>query len=110
MLASFAGDPAAAQALVGLLLDVQDTAVTRRTAKALVRAGTAVPVQVLARAVAGAGDSHGDWILAGVHDALAGSTGMANFLALCEGLAHDAEAAVRQGGAKLLEWSQSTGG
>ncbi|WP_229898626.1 hypothetical protein [Streptomyces finlayi] len=104
MLAAFAGEPAAAQALVGLLLDVQDTAVTRQTAEALVRAGTADAVAVLARAVARASDSHADWIQTGVHDALAEGAALMDLLVLCQGLAHAPEAAVRQGAAEIRTW------
>ncbi|MFK0238489.1 HEAT repeat domain-containing protein, partial [Streptomyces vinaceus] len=38
-LASFVDAPEAVEALVGLLLDVEDTAVTRQTAEALARVG-----------------------------------------------------------------------
>ncbi len=107
---AFAGVPEAAKALGSLLLDVEDTAVTRQTAEALARAGTVASVRVLARAVAGASVSHGDWMLAGVHDALAGRAGVPNLLALCERLVQDPEAVVRRGAAEILEWAQSTGG
>ncbi|MFI5808338.1 HEAT repeat domain-containing protein [Streptomyces sp. NPDC051561] len=110
VLASFAGVPEAATALVGLLLDVQNTAVTRQTAEALVRAGTVAAVEVLARAVAGAGDSHGDWIQTGVHDAVAEGAGTMDLLVLCQRLAWAPEAAIRQGAAELRTWVESTGG
>ncbi|MEV0479040.1 HEAT repeat domain-containing protein [Streptomyces sp. NPDC050508] len=72
-LASFADVPEAAEALVRLLLDVEDSAVTRRTAEALARVGTAAVTRLIALAGAEADDSQADWIQTGVHDALAGA-------------------------------------
>ena len=51
-LASFAAVPEAADALLGLLLDAEDTAVTRQTAEALARGGAVAAVRLIALAVA----------------------------------------------------------
>lgn len=74
-LAPFADVPEAADALVRLLLDVEDSAVTRRTAEALARVGTAAATRLIALAGAEADDSQADWIQTGVQDALAGADG-----------------------------------
>ncbi|MEU8891704.1 hypothetical protein [Streptomyces sp. NPDC048442] len=109
-LASFAEVPEAAEALVGLLLDVEDTAVARQTAEALARAGTAVAVGVLARAVAGADGSHADWVQTGVHDALVTAGRVAGLAVVCEQLVRGPEPVVRRGAAEILEWVQNRGG
>lgn len=108
-LASFADVPQAAKALAGLLLDAEDTAVTRRTAEALARVGTAAAVRLIAAAVAGADDDQADWLEAGVHDALVESGGAPDVAAVCRRLARDPEAAVRRGAAEILVWTDGTG-
>ena len=74
-LAPFAEVPEAADALVRLLLDAEDSAVTRRTAEALARVGTVAAARLIALADAEADDSQADWIRTGVRDALAGTDG-----------------------------------
>ncbi|MEU7428636.1 HEAT repeat domain-containing protein [Streptomyces sp. NPDC040750] len=107
-LASFADVPEAAEALVGLLLDVEDTAVTRQTAEALARVGTVAAIRLIARAVAEAEDNHADWLQTGVHDALAGPDGPLDVAAACGKLARDPEEAVRRGAADISMWTDST--
>ncbi|WP_237530045.1 hypothetical protein [Streptomyces sp. SID3915] len=104
-LASSADVPEAAEALVGLLLDADDTAVTRQTAEALTRAGTEASVRLIARAVAEADDNRADWLQTGVHDALMGPGGAPGVLAACGKLARDPEGAVRQGAAHIAAWA-----
>lgn len=104
-LASFADVPEAAEALVGLLLDAEDTAVTRQTAEALARVGTAVAVRLVALAVAAADDNQADWMLTGVHDALVRTGGSPDIATVCGQLAQDTEAAVRQGAAEISAWA-----
>ncbi|MFB8419960.1 hypothetical protein ACFC63_31115 [Streptomyces albidoflavus] len=70
-LAAFADVPEVARVLVRLLLDAEDTAVTRETARALAEAGTPAASGVVARGLAAADDSRADWIETGVWDALA---------------------------------------
>lgn len=106
-LAPFAAAPEAAQALSGLLLDLADTLVVRRTAQALGRVGTVDAVRLIVLALAEADDSHADWIQTGVHDVLAEPASTARIAAACGRLALDVEAAVRQGAAELLGWTDS---
>ncbi|MFE4056543.1 hypothetical protein ACFXP3_09650 [Streptomyces sp. NPDC059096] len=104
-LASYAATPEAAEVLLELLLDVADTAVTRRTAEALSRVGTVSAVRLIALALAEADDSHADWIQTGVQDVLWTQTGVPDVAAICVHLARDREAAVRQGAVEILEWT-----
>ncbi|GAA2721904.1 MULTISPECIES: hypothetical protein [Streptomyces] len=107
-LAPFADVPEAAEALTGLLLDAEDTAVTRQTAEALARAGTAAAVRLIALAVAKADDSQAEWMQTGVQDALAGPAGAPDLAAICRRLAHHPEEAVRRGAAEVLAWTGDT--
>lgn len=107
-LASFADVPVAAEALVGLLLDVADTAVTRETAQALARVGTKAAIRLIALAAAGAEDSHPEWIQTGVHDALVGSDTVPDVAVICQQLVRDRDAAVRRGAAEVLTWTDDT--
>ncbi|MFI1291229.1 HEAT repeat domain-containing protein [Streptomyces sp. NPDC020792] len=107
-LASFADVPEAAEALVGLLLDVEDTAVTRQTAEALARVGTVAAIRLIALAVAEADDSQVDWMQTGVHDALVGPDGVPDVAAVCGQLARDSEEAVRRGAAEISAWTDDT--
>ncbi|MET7506232.1 HEAT repeat domain-containing protein [Streptomyces albidoflavus] len=70
-LAAFADVPEVAPVLVRLLLEDQDTAVTRETARALAEAGTPAASRIVAQGLAAAGDSRADWIETGLRDALA---------------------------------------
>ncbi|MGW2471590.1 HEAT repeat domain-containing protein [Streptomyces sp. NPDC001665] len=99
-LAAFAEVPEVAEALVRLLLDAEDTAVTRRTAEALARVGSVAAVRVLARAVAGADDEQADWLETGVLDAEA-----PDLAAACAALAGDRDEAVRRGAAEVMVWA-----
>ncbi|MCW8101686.1 hypothetical protein [Streptomyces tauricus] len=107
-LASFADLPEAAEALVGLLLDVGDTAVTRQTAEALVRVGTVAAVRLIALAVAEADDQQADWLQTGVHDAFVGPDGALEVAAICGQLARDREEAVRRGATEVSAWVDGT--
>ncbi|MEU1134842.1 hypothetical protein ABZ383_34150 [Streptomyces sp. NPDC005900] len=109
-LASFAAVPEAATALVGLLLDVEDTAVTRRTAEALTSVGTVAAVRLIALAVAEADDHQADWLQTGVHDALVELDGVLDVAAICGQLARDPEEAVRRGAAEIAAWVNGTKG
>ncbi|MFP8942194.1 hypothetical protein ACLIYM_12265 [Streptomyces fenghuangensis] len=107
-LASFADVPEAAEALVGLLLDAEDTAVTRQTAEALILAGTVAAVRLIALAAAEADDNQADWMRTGVHDALAGTDGVPDIAVVCGQLARSHEAAVRRGAAEISAWADDT--
>ncbi|MEW1552214.1 hypothetical protein, partial [Streptomyces tsukubensis] len=107
-LASFADAPDAAEALAKLLLDAEDTAVTRQTAEALARAGTVAAVRLIALAVAEADDHQADWLQTGVHDALVGPDRVLGAAAVYGQLARDPEGAVRRGAAELSAWLDGT--
>ncbi|MBT3164747.1 hypothetical protein HTV80_16770 [Streptomyces sp. Vc74B-19] len=94
---------------MGLLLDVEDTAVTRRTAEALARTGTAAAVRLIAVAVVEADGNQADWLQTGVHDALVGRDGGRAVAAACRRLAQGQEEAVRRGAAEISAWTDDTG-
>ncbi|MFF3214792.1 hypothetical protein ACFYYB_29665 [Streptomyces sp. NPDC002886] len=93
---------------MGLLLDAEDTAVTRETAEALARTGTQAAVRLLALAVVRADDSRADWMWTGVHDAREGPEGVPDVVAACGQLARDGEEAVRRGAAEISAWAAGT--
>ncbi|MER5873979.1 hypothetical protein [Streptomyces sp. NPDC002044] len=93
---------------MGLLLDVEDTAVTRQTAEALARMGTAAAVRLIALAVVEADDNQADWLQTGVHDALMGPDGVPDVAAACGKLARDEEETVRRGTAEISAWTDGT--
>ncbi|MFF8271716.1 HEAT repeat domain-containing protein [Streptomyces sp. NPDC016562] len=107
-LASFADVPEAAEALMGLLQDAEDTAVTRQTAEALARAGTVAAVRLIALAVAEADDNRADWLQTGVQDAMVVLGGVPDVAAACGKLARDPEGAVRRGAADISAWADGT--
>lgn len=90
---------------MGLLLDVEDTAVTRRTAEALTQVGTVAAIRLVALAVAEADDNQSDWLQTGVHDALVGPGSVPDVAAACGKLARDPEEAVRRGAAVITAWA-----
>ncbi|MFJ9432327.1 hypothetical protein ACIRQY_22070 [Streptomyces sp. NPDC101490] len=110
-LAPLAGIPRVAEALVGLLLDDSDTAVTRATAEALARTGTVAAVRLVARAVSLADDQQSDWLWTGLHDVLAEPPGVPvpDLAAICGELARDPEETVRRGAADILAWADGGG-
>ncbi|KFG01295.1 hypothetical protein IQ62_08685 [Streptomyces scabiei] len=91
-----------------LLLDVEDTAVTRQTAEALARVGTVAAVRLIALAVAKADDNQADWLQTGVHDALVGPDGVQDVAAACAKLARDQEEPVRRAAAAISAWTDDT--
>jgi hypothetical protein len=96
--------------LVELLLDVEDTAVARQRAEALARVGTMASVRLLALAIARADDSQADWMETGVHDALVGPDSAPDVATVCGQLGGDPVAAVRQGAAEILAWTDDRPG
>ncbi|MDX2976813.1 HEAT repeat domain-containing protein [Streptomyces microflavus] len=107
-LASSADVAEAAEALARLLLDVDDTAVTRQTAEALTRVGTVAAMKLIARAITEADDNRADWLQTGVHDALMGPGGAPEAAESCAKLAEDPEEAVRQGAAVVAVWADDS--
>ncbi|WP_258308540.1 hypothetical protein [Streptomyces sp. NWU339] len=71
---------------MGLLLDVEDTAVTRQTAEALTRVGTVAAIRLIVLAAAEADDNQANWLQTGVEDALVGPEGGADPPARIHGL------------------------
>lgn len=69
-LAPFAEIPQAAAALHGLVLDPDDTYVTRATAEALLRRNDPAGLTIVAAALAVADANHADWICEATSDAL----------------------------------------
>ncbi|MGW8326815.1 hypothetical protein ACWGLE_02770 [Streptomyces sp. NPDC055897] len=94
---------------MGLLLEADDTAVTRQTAEALTRVGTVAAIRLIALAVAEADDNQADWIQTGVQDALVGRDGAPDVSAACGKLALDPEEAVRRGVADVAAWARERG-
>lgn len=99
--------PEAAEVLAGLLLDAEHAAVTRQTAEALARRGTAGAVRLIALAVAEADGIQADWLLTGVHDAFMGPDGV-DVAAACGKLARDQDEAARRGAAEISAWMNGT--
>lgn len=91
-----------------LLLDAEDTAVTRRTAEALARTGTTAAVRLIALAVVEADDNRADWLQTGVHDARVGPDGVPDVAEACGRLAQDREESVRRGAAEISAWTSGT--
>lgn len=103
-LARFAELPVAARRLLGLVLDPEDTAVTRGTVDALVQRQDEVGLAIVAAALSGADDNQADWIQTGVDDGLQMSEdARREALASCASLreTHDTDAVRR--GASLLK-------
>ncbi|MFF4244898.1 hypothetical protein ACFYY2_10540 [Streptomyces sp. NPDC001822] len=96
--------------LLVLLLDVADTAVTRRTAEALARVGTVAAVRLIALALAEADAGHADWLQTGVQDVLWTQSGVTDVSASCAQLALSKEKAVRRGAAEILVWTDDATG
>ncbi|MGW2639578.1 hypothetical protein [Streptomyces sp. NPDC001348] len=90
---------------MALLLDAEDTAVTRQTAEALARVGTEAAMRLIARAVAEADDNQADWLQTGVHDALMGPGGAPDVAVVCGRLGRDPDEAVRRGAADISAWA-----
>ncbi|WP_229860965.1 hypothetical protein [Streptomyces litmocidini] len=78
---------------------------TRQTAEALTRVGTAAAMRLIALAVAEADDDHADWLQTGVHDALVDPDGGPDVAAVCGKLARHPEEAVRRGAARVSVWA-----
>ncbi|OZV84527.1 hypothetical protein CA850_01350 [Micromonospora echinospora] len=102
-LASFAERPEAAEALRELVLDVDDTFVTRATTEALLRRMDTVGLATVACALAQTDSNHGDWIHAAVIDVF-GVFSRDRDAAMrdCAALTRDPDERVRRGADQLL--------
>ncbi|MFF4424666.1 hypothetical protein ACFY04_28485 [Streptomyces sp. NPDC001549] len=103
-LAGFAETEEAAGPLLELVLDREDTFVTRATAEALLRRHDKAGLTAVASALAVAGPNHGDWIHTAVHDAFAVyADERDDAMRLCEELAGDPDERVALGARELHE-------
>ena len=104
-LVSFADAPGAATNLLGLVLDGDNTYVTRVTAEALLRRQDEAGLAVVAEALVAADDQHSDYI----HDAVRAVFGIFagerdEAIRICEAaIAADSKEPVRQGITMLVE-------
>lgn len=101
-LANFAQTPASREPLLRLLLDANDTYVTRATAEALLRRRDAAGFAIVAEALASADPQHSTYIddaVRAVFGVFASERDEA--IKACEALSSDASAAIRQGAADL---------
>lgn len=104
-LAPHAGVGSAAAVLERLLLDPENTFVTRVTAEVLLRQGSLAAVRLVARAVARADDHHADWLQTAAHDvARPPATAARAVSAACAALTEDPDEPVRRGARELAEW------
>jgi hypothetical protein len=102
-LASFAEAAEALMPLLKLVLDADDTFVTRATAEALLRRQDKVGLTVVASALAVADPNHADWIQTAVLDVFSVfSTERDAAVRGCEALARDRDERVRRGAEHLL--------
>jgi hypothetical protein len=102
-LARFAESTTAARRLAELVLDPEDTAVTRATVEALIQRRDGVGLATVAGALASADDNHSDWIQTGVEDGLQMSEhARSDTLAVCLALREEhKDDAVRHGARTL---------
>ena len=102
-LAAFAEMNEARETLVRLILDADDTFVTRVTTEALLRRKDLVGLTIVAAALAVADSNRGDWINIAVADVLAVfSRDRDDALRRCETLALDPDERVRRGADELV--------
>lgn len=96
-LATFAEMPEAKEPLVGLVLDADDTFITRATAEALLRRQDSVGLAVVATALTQADPNHADWIHAAVLEVFGVfSRDRDAAVRECEALARDADERTRR--------------
>ncbi|WP_369184969.1 hypothetical protein [Streptomyces sp. Y1] len=101
-LAGFAEMHEAFGPLRTLVLDPDDTFVTRVTAESLLRRQDRVGLAIVASALAEADPNHGDWIHTAVVDVFSiFSHARDNAIRLCEELSQDADDRVAQGARQL---------
>ncbi|GAA4833999.1 hypothetical protein [Kitasatospora terrestris] len=101
-LAALAELPEAQQPLLDLVLDPDDTYVTRVTVRALLRRNDRAGLTIVASALAVADDNHADWIHTAVHDVLSiFATDRDDALRLCERIAQGDDDRVARGAGAL---------
>lgn len=103
-LAGFAEMPEAAARLLELVLDPDDTYVTRETAGALLRRSDRAALAIVASALAVADPNHSDWIQTAITDVLGiFASDLDEAKRLSEELARDTDARVALGARRLFE-------
>ncbi|WP_371515365.1 hypothetical protein [Kitasatospora sp. NBC_01300] len=103
-LAGFAELPEACGPLLALVLDADDTFVTRATTQALLRRNDPAGLTVVASAPAVADDNHGDWIHTAVVDVFGVfADDRDDALRLCEELSRAADGRVALGAGRLRD-------
>ncbi|MEV7415640.1 hypothetical protein [Streptomyces sp. NPDC089919] len=103
-LAGFAEMEEAVGPLLELVLDREDTFVTRVTAEALLRRHDSAGLRVVASALAVASPNHGDWIHTAILDAFAVyASDRDDAVQLCEALTRDIDERVALGARELRE-------
>ncbi|MEV7404938.1 hypothetical protein AB0N93_31695 [Streptomyces sp. NPDC091267] len=103
-LAGFAEMPEAGGPLRELVLDRDDTLVTRRTAEALLRRNDRAGLAIVASALAGADANHSDWIHTAIDDVFSVfSEDRDVALRLCEEMSRDTDDRVALGSRQLHE-------
>ncbi|MFD2469755.1 hypothetical protein [Amycolatopsis silviterrae] len=102
-LASFAAMPEAKGPLLGLVLDADNTFVTRETAEALLRRLDAAGLAVVAAALGDADPNQGDWIYTAVDDVFVVDDAERDAaLRECEALEEDTDERTRRGAKRLI--------
>ncbi|MFE0772792.1 hypothetical protein [Streptomyces sp. NPDC058861] len=103
-LAGFAEMQEAAGPLLELVLDPQDTFVTRRTAEGLLRRKDRAGLTIVASALAVADDNQADWIHTAIIDVFGISPeGLDEALRLCEEMSGDTDDQIVRGARRLHE-------
>lgn len=101
-LASFAEMPEANGPLLGLLLDADDTFITRVTAEALLRRQDSAGLATVASALAAADPDHAEWIHTAVLDVFGVFSHDRDAAVLeCQALTHDSDEQARRGLSQL---------
>ncbi|WP_215541609.1 hypothetical protein [Amycolatopsis sp. CA-230715] len=102
-LASFAELPEAREVLAELVLDAEDTFVTRATAEALFRRRDGIGLAIVASALADADPNHADWISTAAEDVLGVLAEDRDTAALtCESFLEVPDGRVRLGARRLI--------
>jgi len=96
--ARLADSEIAATRLRELILDPEDTSVTRTTLEALTRRGDEIGLAIIATALTSADDNHADWVASGVADGLAMSeSARRQTLGICQQLEDRRSRATQRG-------------
>ncbi len=102
-LAGSAEDAGVAEVLLRLLLDGQDTAVTRETAEALLERGDVCGLRMVLAALSSADDGTGDYLDGAINDVCCQSEeGLAQLKELSSVLVSDADASISNEASRIL--------